>query len=122
MTRQQILSTLTELGDEVRGYISDLKKDMYNLGMDTTGSQSSVHRTFFNSCDLFLNRLFRDYQAVSRNMDDTNRGEEFPWFTDRALEAHRLDLSRLSESYRKLKKQFVAPQTPRPRRKPLVQW
>lgn len=122
MTRQQILTTLTELGDEVRAYVRDLKKDMDNLGMDITGSQSSVHRTFFNFCDLFINRLSRDYRAVLRNMDDTNRGEEFPWFTDSALEAHRRELSRLSESYRRLKKQFPAPKVPIPRRKPPVQW
>lgn len=122
MTRQQILTVLTELGDEIRGYVRDLKKDLHNLGMDITGSQSSVHRTFFNRCDLFLNRLFRDYQAVSRNMDDTNRGEEFPWFTDSALEAHRRDLSLLSKSYGELKRQFPAPSSPRPRRKPPVQW
>ena len=122
MTRQQILTTLSELGDEVRAYVRDLKKDLYNLGMDIIGSQSSVHRTFFYRCDRFLDRIFRDYQAVSRNMDDTNRGEEFPWFTDSALEAHRRDFSRLSDSYQELKRQFPAPSSPRPRRKPPVQW
>ena len=122
MTRQQILTALSELSDEVRGYVSDLKKDMYNLGMSIDASQSSVHRTFFNRCDLFLDRTFRDYQAVARGMDDTNKWEEYPWFTDSALEKHRQDLSLLADSYRELKRHFGSPSSPRPRPKPPVQW